>query len=252
MMLQIRLSDPSLQRKLGAVWNPTLAAFNEKIEGFEQARRTTSSTAFGNAISRNPSSTNSSCRNSGQGGRPASRSNPPRGRGERDRCLALRSKCFQCAKSDHMIPACTYPESVKCNLCGAVGHVTPVCGRRKVVPRSVWKSSTPQIRREIRRKITRRQLPEAPASAPAAPVRRMRPAALMATSSGSSCVWPESTGLQELVDDVVVLGELLRYDVAFRGVVAPICAVVCAVGVSSCYSSHRRSATYLPLFRSTR
>ena len=121
---------------------------------------------------------------------------------------------------------------------------------REVMSRSVVKWSRCQIRREIRRKITRRHLPEAPASAPAAPVRSMRPAALVATSSGSSCVWPESPGLQELVDDVVVLGELLRYDVAFRGVVASICAVVCAVGVSSCYSSHRRSATYVPLVRS--
>ena len=38
MMLQIGLSDTSLQRELGAVCNPTLATFNEKIEGFEQAR----------------------------------------------------------------------------------------------------------------------------------------------------------------------------------------------------------------------
>ena len=37
MMLQIGFSDPSLQRELGAVRNPTLAAFNEKIKGFEQA-----------------------------------------------------------------------------------------------------------------------------------------------------------------------------------------------------------------------
>ena len=65
-MLKIGLSITSLQRKLGAVRNPTLAAFNEKIEGFDQARRTTSSTTFGNAVSRNPSSTNSSRHNSGQ------------------------------------------------------------------------------------------------------------------------------------------------------------------------------------------
>ena len=52
MMLQIGLSDPSLQRELGAVTNPTLAAFSEKIEGFEQARRTLSSSAYGNAVSR--------------------------------------------------------------------------------------------------------------------------------------------------------------------------------------------------------
>ena len=58
MMIQIGLSDPFLQRELGAVRNPTLEAFNEKIGGFEQARRTTSSTAFGNAVSRNASSSN--------------------------------------------------------------------------------------------------------------------------------------------------------------------------------------------------
>ena len=33
MMLQIELSDTSLQRELGAVRIPTLAAFSEKIEG---------------------------------------------------------------------------------------------------------------------------------------------------------------------------------------------------------------------------
>ena len=44
----------------------------------------------------------------------------------------------------------------------------------------------------------------------------------MATSSGSGCVWPESPGLQELVDDVVVLLELSRNDYAFRGVAASI------------------------------
>ena len=145
------------------------------------------------------------------------------------------------------MPRCCPPPRVF-YVSGAVGAVGIV--GRKIVPRCVGKSSTPQIRREVRRKITRRQLPEASASAPAAPVRRMRPAALVATSSGSSFVWPESPGLQELVDDVVVLSELLRYDVAFRGVVASVYAVVCAVGVSSCCSSHRRSATYLPLFRS--
>ena len=51
---------------------------------------------------------------------------------EKETFASLRGKCFRCAKSDHIIPACSYPESVKCNLCGAVGHVTPACGRRQV------------------------------------------------------------------------------------------------------------------------
>ena len=41
MMLQIGASDTALQRELGAIKNPTLPAFNMKIEGFEQARKTT-------------------------------------------------------------------------------------------------------------------------------------------------------------------------------------------------------------------
>ena len=45
-MHQIGLSDTSLQRELGTVRNPTLAAFSEKIEGFEKARRTISSSAY--------------------------------------------------------------------------------------------------------------------------------------------------------------------------------------------------------------
>ena len=40
MMLQIGLSDQNLQRELGAIRNPTLDTFSEKIEGFEQAKRT--------------------------------------------------------------------------------------------------------------------------------------------------------------------------------------------------------------------
>ena len=35
--------------------------------------------------------------------------------GERDRRIALRGKCFRCAKADPMITQCSYPESVKCN-----------------------------------------------------------------------------------------------------------------------------------------
>ena len=80
----------------------------------------------------------------------------------------------------------------------------------------------------------------------------MRPAALVTTSSGSGCVWPESPGLQVLVEEVVVLVELSTYDDAFRGVVALIYAVVRAVGVSCFYSSHWRSATHGPLVRSSR
>ena len=84
LMLQIGFSDPSFQRELGAVRNPTLVAFSKKIECFEQARRTISSTMFGNVVSRSASSSNSSHRNPGPNSRPANRSSPPRGRGERD------------------------------------------------------------------------------------------------------------------------------------------------------------------------
>ena len=89
MMLQIGLSDSTLQRELGTVRNPTLALFSEKIEGFEQARRTlSSSSAYGNAVSR---SGNSSTRcNPGQLGCNNTKNTPVRGRGERDRRLALR------------------------------------------------------------------------------------------------------------------------------------------------------------------
>ena len=47
MMLQIGTSDPALRRELGAIRNPTLNNFNEKIEGFEQARKTEMSSAHG-------------------------------------------------------------------------------------------------------------------------------------------------------------------------------------------------------------
>ena len=38
MMLQIGVSDSNLQRELGSIRHPTLDAFTEKIEGFEQAK----------------------------------------------------------------------------------------------------------------------------------------------------------------------------------------------------------------------
>ena len=120
MMLQIEISDPSLQRELGAVRNPTLAAFNEKIEGFEQARQTVSTNAYGNAIS--CSNAPSGRKNPGQSGRSANK-NPALEEKEKE--------TDRCARPDQMIPQCTYPESVKCNLCIAVGHVTPACSCRQ-------------------------------------------------------------------------------------------------------------------------
>ena len=129
MMLQIGVSDNNLQRELGGIRNPTLDTFSEKIEGFEQAKRTMSGSAYGLAVSRN--NTNVGRRNTNAANKSQNKSQPNRNRGEGDRCLALRGKCFRCARSDHMIPQCSYPETVKCNLCGAVGHVTPACSRRQ-------------------------------------------------------------------------------------------------------------------------
>ena len=128
MMLQIGLSDSHLRRELGAIRNPTMARFSEKIEGFEQARKTEPEAAYGNAAQR-PAPNR---RQQAQGGRAPTRNSAPRNRGEKDRRLALRGKCFCCAKNHHLLPACSYPDSVKCNLCGATGHITPACGRRQV------------------------------------------------------------------------------------------------------------------------
>ena len=121
MMLQLGLSDTNLQRELGSIRNPTLEAFKEKIEGYEQAKRTMSSSAHGLAISRG--APGSGCRGGGAANKPPNRNNPNKNKGERDRRIALRGKCFRCAHADHMITQCSYPESVKCNLCSALGHV---------------------------------------------------------------------------------------------------------------------------------
>ena len=51
MMLQIGASDTALQKELDAIQNPTLPAFNRAIEGYEQARKTTATSAHGNAAS---------------------------------------------------------------------------------------------------------------------------------------------------------------------------------------------------------
>ena len=125
-MLQIDISDQGLLRELGSIREPTLQAFNEKIEGYEQARKTTSSTVFGNAATRGGAQR----RPANQGTR-STGNNVTRGRGEWSRRIALHGKCFRCAKNDHMLPQCSYPETVKCNTCGTTGHITPACGRRQ-------------------------------------------------------------------------------------------------------------------------
>ena len=55
MMLQIGLSDSQLRRDLGGVRDPTLKAFSDKIECFEQAKKTEPDMAFGNAATKPPS-----------------------------------------------------------------------------------------------------------------------------------------------------------------------------------------------------
>ena len=88
-----------------------------------------SSSAHGLAISR--SAPGSGRRGVGTANKSQNRNNSNRNKGERDRRIALRGKCFSCARADHMITQCSYPESVKCNLCGALGHVSPACSRRQ-------------------------------------------------------------------------------------------------------------------------
>ena len=80
-MLQIGVSGTALQRELGAIKNPTLLAFNHKIEGYEQARKATASTAYGNTASKGASQ-----RRPSEGGPPKSNSHSaaPHGRGERN------------------------------------------------------------------------------------------------------------------------------------------------------------------------
>ena len=111
MMLQIGASDPALRRELGAIRNPTLNNFNEKIEGFEQARKTEMSSAHGLAAK------GSTPRRQGsQQNRNTPKANPNKvGNSERSRRAALRGRYFRCSKEDHLLPQCSYPSSVKCN-----------------------------------------------------------------------------------------------------------------------------------------
>ena len=129
MMLQIGISDSNLQRELGSIRNPTLDAFTEKIEGYEQAKLAMATNAHGLVASR-PNS-GGGRRSNVSSGKSAAKPQAGKNRSERERRIALRGKCFRCARADHMLPQCTYPDSVKCNLCGATGHVTPACGRRQ-------------------------------------------------------------------------------------------------------------------------
>ena len=64
MMLQNGLSDEQLRRDLGAIRDPILKSFSEKIEGFEQAKKTEPDLAYGNTVSK----VSSNRRQSAQGG----------------------------------------------------------------------------------------------------------------------------------------------------------------------------------------
>ena len=89
-----------------------------------------SGNAYGHAVTR--TNTNAGRKTTNTSNKSLNRNQPNKNKGERDRRLALRSKCFRCAHPDHMIPQCSYLETVKCNLCGALGHVTPACSRRQL------------------------------------------------------------------------------------------------------------------------
>ena len=126
MMLQIGVSEQALERELGSIKNPMLPAFNDKLEGYEQARKMVSHSAFGLAAKGNPKPNQHSSAQKG-----AQCSIPPRGNGKCNRRLALRGKCFHCARKDHLLPQCSYPATVKCNTNSGSGHISPACGRRQ-------------------------------------------------------------------------------------------------------------------------
>ena len=126
MMLQIGASDPTLKHELGSIKNPTLLNFNDKIECYEQARKTEQSTAYGLATKGSTQK-----RQGTQANRNMQRVNQNRGGAERSRRAALRGRCFRCAREDHLLPQCSYPSSVKCNSCNGQGHISPACGKRQ-------------------------------------------------------------------------------------------------------------------------
>ena len=139
MMLQIGASDPSLRRELGSIKYPTLINFNEKIEGYEQARKTESSTAYGLATKGSPQKRSQSA----QPARNAQKSTQNHGGNERSRRTALRGRCFRCARDDQMLPQCSYPATVKCNTCNNTGHISPAYGKRQVPNASNTQQSHP-------------------------------------------------------------------------------------------------------------
>ena len=126
MMLQIGLSDQGLQRELGSIREPSLQSFTEKIEEYEQGLKSTGTSVFANAATKGATPRRSAPQNTLN-----TPSDPTRGRGERSRRIALCGKCFRWVKGDHIIPNCTYPDTVKCNTCGSQGHIAPACSRRQ-------------------------------------------------------------------------------------------------------------------------
>ena len=119
-----RASDPAFRRELDSIKKQTLIAFNDKIEGFEQAIKTESSSAHGLAAKGTPTRRNQNPSNP----KNMQRTGQPRGVSERSRRLALRVRW---AREDHMLPQCSYPVTVKCNTCNGSGHILPACGKRQ-------------------------------------------------------------------------------------------------------------------------
>ena len=121
MVLQIGVSDSSLQKELGAIKN-------------QPCRRSTKSWRVLNRhVKLQPLLLLEAMLLVEVDGSQICQGMPNPGRGRGERCLALRGKCFRCARDDHLLPQCSYSERVKCNSCAAIGHISAACDRSQNV-----------------------------------------------------------------------------------------------------------------------
>ena len=82
--------------------------------------------------------------------------NPDRGLGKQKQRIALQRRCFWCARDDHMLPQCTFPDTVKCDTCAATDHISAAYGRSQNIrsvqhntPSSSSTSSSVQQRQQL-------------------------------------------------------------------------------------------------------
>ena len=112
------LRDARLREKLSELEQPTLPAFGVLIDAYLHSEATSDASARTEGRNHQQQNKNK------QGGQKVSDA-------EKKRRNAMKGKCFRCCSGDHMANNCKVAKDVKCQSCGARGHIQSACGTGK-------------------------------------------------------------------------------------------------------------------------